>query len=180
MSKENCIAHHVAKVLLSNCGRFMFLLGTVKELLQRLDPLCFTYQHVDCPYTLFKYRVSGKSFVKSGQVLDNVQRAVVFTQRNRGTDKMSNIAKKRLSNKKCSKHLWNSSQKTFASQTSGLVSAKRIEQVRKTKSELEILKLVDCFVDGFARYSSTLVIFEMTSLQVYQFLLPEIFEKVKW
>ena len=41
---------------------------------------------MDCLYTLFKYRFSGKVIAKSGQVFDNVQRAVDFNQRNKGVD----------------------------------------------------------------------------------------------
>ena len=50
-----------------------FLLGNVEELLQKLDPMILTYQHVDSLYAHFKYRLSGKIVVKSGQVFDNVQ-----------------------------------------------------------------------------------------------------------
>ena len=31
----------------------------IEELLHKLDTFCFTYQHVDRLYTLFKYRFSG-------------------------------------------------------------------------------------------------------------------------
>ena len=50
----------------------------VEELLQKLQPLCSTYQHVDCLHTLFKYRVSRKFVAKSGERFDNVQRRVYF------------------------------------------------------------------------------------------------------
>ena len=72
----------------------MVLLGNVEELLKKLDTFCFTYQHVDCLYTLFKYRFSGKFLANSGQVFDNVQRAVDFNHRNKGVDRMPSIAKK--------------------------------------------------------------------------------------
>ena len=69
----------------------------MEELLKKLDTFCFTYQHVDCLYTLFKYRFSGKVIAKRGQVFDNVQRAVDFNEGNKGVDRMPSIAKKRLS-----------------------------------------------------------------------------------
>ena len=47
-------------------------------------------------YTLFKYRISGRVIAKSGQVFDNVQRAVDFNHRNKGVDRMPSTAKKRL------------------------------------------------------------------------------------
>ena len=78
----------------------MLLHGNVEELLKNLDTFCFTYQHVDCLYTLFKYRFSGKVIANSGQVFDNVQRAADFNHRNKGVDRLPSIAKKRLLRKK--------------------------------------------------------------------------------
>ena len=102
--KDYCIAHHADKTcFLPSCNYHILLLGNVEELLKKLDTLCFTYQHVDCLYTVFKYRFSGKVVAKSGQVFDNVQRAVDFNQRNKGVDRMPSIAKKRLLRKKVQK-----------------------------------------------------------------------------
>ena len=111
--KDYCIAHHNEKTcFLPACKYHIVLLGNVQELLKKLDSFCFTYQHVDCLYTLFKYRFSGKVIAKSGQVFDNVERAVDFSQRNKGVDRMPSIAKKRLLTKKYKKHLFSSFQKT--------------------------------------------------------------------
>ena len=136
--KDYCIAHHDDKTcFLPSCKYHILLHGNVEELLKKLDTFCFTYQHVDCLYTLFKYRFSGKVIAKSGQVFDNVQRAVDFNHRNKGVDRMPSIAKKRLLRKKYKKHLFSSFQKTKTTQTSGSVFAERIEKVKKTKFELE-------------------------------------------
>ena len=99
--KDYCIAHHDEKTcFLPSCKYHILLLGNVEELLKKLDTFCFTYQHVDCLYTLFKYRFSGKVIAKRGQVFDNVQRAVDFNQRNKGLDRKPSLAKKRLLRKK--------------------------------------------------------------------------------
>ena len=83
--KESCTAHHNEKTcFLPACKYHIVLLGNVQELLKKLDTICFTYQQVDCLYTLFKYRISGKVIAKSGQVFDNLQRAVDFNHRNKG------------------------------------------------------------------------------------------------
>ena len=130
--KDYCIAHHNEKTcFLPACKYHIVLLGNVQELLKKLDTFCFTYQHVDCLFTLFKYRFSGKVIAKSGQVFDNVQRAVDFNHRNKGVDRMLSIAKKRLLRKKYKKHLFSSFQKTKTTQTSGSVFAERIEKVKK-------------------------------------------------
>ena len=70
---------------------------------------------------------------------------------------MPSIAKKRLLRRKYKKHLLGSFQKTKSTQTSGSVFGDRIEQVKKTKSELELLKNVDCFEDGYGNFTSNLV-----------------------
>ena len=49
-------------------------------------------------------------------------------------------------------------------QTSGSVLAERIERVRKTRFELELIKMVDCFLDGLGNYTSDLVRFKMKTL----------------
>ena len=93
--KDYSIAHHDEKTcFLPACKNHIILLGNVEELLKKLDTSCFTYQHVDYLYNLFKYRFSGKDIAKSGKVFDNVQRAVYFNHRNKGMDRMPSIAKK--------------------------------------------------------------------------------------
>ena len=79
-------------------------------------------------------------------------------------ERMPSIAKKRLSRKKDRKHLLSSFQKTKSTQTSGSVFADRIEQVKKTKFELELTKIVDYFLDGHGNYTSNLVSFKIKSL----------------
>ena len=92
--RDYCIAHHNEKTsFLTACKYHIVLLGNLQELLKKLDTFCFTYQHVDCLYTLFKYRFSGKVIAKSGQLFDNVQRALDFNHRNKGVDRIPNIAK---------------------------------------------------------------------------------------
>ena len=163
--KDYCIAHHNEKTcFLPACKYHIVLLGNVQELLKKLDSFCFTYQHVDCLYTLFKCRFSGKVIAKSGQVFENVQRAVDFNHKNKGVDRMPSIAKKRLLRKKYKKHLISSFQKTKATQTSSSVFGERIEKVKKTNFEFELIKIVDCFLDGHGNFDSNLVSFEIKSL----------------
>ena len=127
-SKKYCIARHDDTVcfLLSFWYRNI-LKDNIKNLLQKLDAFCFNYQHVDCLYTLFKYRFSGKIVVRSGQLFDNLQRAVHFNQQNRGVDRMPSIAKNKLLRKKSRTYLLRSFQNTRSTQTIGSVFADRIE-----------------------------------------------------
>ena len=165
VSKEYCIAGHDDKMcFVPNCRYHIILIGNIKELLQKLDAFCFNYQHVDCLYTLFKYRFNGKIVIKSGQLFVYLQRAVHFNQQKRGVERMSSIAKKRLLRKKYKKHFLSFFQKTKSTQTSGSVFADRIEHVKKTKNELELIKIVDCFLDGHGNYTSNLVSFKIKFL----------------
>ena len=152
------------RVFLPFCKYHILVFGNVQELLKKLNTFCFTYQHVDCLYTLFKYRFSGKVIAKSGQVFDNVQRAVDFNHTNKGVDRMPSIAKKRLLRKNYKKYLFSPFQKTKSTQTGGSVFAERIEKVKKTKFELDLIKIVDCFLDGHGKYDNNLVSFKIKSL----------------
>ena len=132
VSKAYCIARHDDKVcFLPNCIYHNILIGNIKEMLQKLDAFCFNYQDMDCLSLLFRYRFSGKTVIKIGQLFDNLQRAVHFNQQIRGMDRMPSIAKKRLLRKKYKKHWLSSLQKTKSTQTNGSVFADRIEQVKK-------------------------------------------------
>ena len=55
-------------------------------------------------------------------------------------------------------------QKNKTTQTSGSVFAERIEKAKKTKFELELLKIVDCFLVGDANFDSNLVSFKTNPL----------------
>ena len=174
LSKEYSIARHDDKMcFLPNCRYDFILIGNIKELLQKLDAFCFNYQHADCLYTLFKYHFSGKIVLNSGQLFDNLQRAVPFNQQNRGVDRIPSIAKKRLLRNKYKKHLLSSFQKTKTTETSGAVFADRIEQVEKTKFELKLVKIVHCFLDGHGNYTSNLVSFIIKSFKTNHFLKPK-------
>ena len=109
VSEEYCIARHDDMMcFLPICRYHIILIGSIKELLQKVDAFCFNYQHVDCLYKLFEYRFSDKIVIKSGQIFDKLQRAVHLNQQNRGVDKMPSIAKKRLLRKKYKRHLLSS------------------------------------------------------------------------
>ena len=52
-------------------------------------------------------------------------------------------------------------QKNKSTQTSGSLFAERIEKVKKTKFEMELTKIVDCFLDGHGKYDNKLVSFKI-------------------
>ena len=132
---------------LRNCRYRIILLGNIKELLQNMEAFCFNYEHVGCPYKTSMYLFSGKIVVKNGQFFENVQRAFHFNHQNRGVDRMPSITKKTILKKKYNKHLLSSFEKTESTQTSRSLFADRIKQAKKTKIDLELIKILDCFPD---------------------------------
>ena len=162
--KDYGIAHHDGKTCFLRALKFHIILhGNIEELLMKLDTFSFTYQHVDCLYTLFKYRFSEKVISRSEQVFDNMQRVVDINQRNKGVDRKASIAKKLL-RKMFKKHLFSCFRKTKTSQTRGSVFAERIEKLKITKFELELIKIIDCFLDGLGKFDGNLVSFKTKSL----------------
>ena len=67
---------------------------------------------------------------------------------------MPSIAKKRLLREKFKQKLMGALQKNKSTETSGSMFEERIEKNKKTKFELEIIKNVDCFLDGRGKYDS--------------------------
>ena len=165
--KKNCIALHDDKMcFLPTCRYLIILIGDSKELPQKMDAFRFNYQHVDCLYTVFKCRFSGKTVVKNGQTFDIVERAVDFNHRppKQRSGQNSQHREKDTLEEKVQKQLLSSFQKTKSSQTSELVFAHRIKQVKKIKLELELIKFLDCFVDGHENYISNWVSFKLKLL----------------
>ena len=76
---------------------------------------------------------------------------------------MPSIANKRLLRKKYKQHFMRALQKKKSTQTSGSVLAERIEKSKKTKFDLEPIKIVDCFLDGHGNYDGNLVSFKRKS-----------------
>ena len=54
--------------------------------------------------------------------------------------------------------------KTKLAQTSRSVFADRIKQTKKTELKLELIKFVDCFLDGHGNHTSNLVSFKIKTL----------------
>ena len=148
------------KVLLTQLQISHFLFGNVEELLQKLDPLCFTHQHVDCLHTLIEYRLKGYFVVKSGQVFDNVQRAVSFFSKKQVCEQNAQHRKKEILEEKVQKTLTESFQKTNGRKPVDQSLQKELNE-KKTNYELELIEIVDCFLDGYVSYCSNLVTFEI-------------------
>ena len=147
-------------MFLPACKSHIEPLGNVEELLKELDTFCLTYQHVEFLYTLFKYRFSAKFSQKVDMCLITCnEKLTLITETGQWTE--CRALQKRLFCEKFKKHLFSSFQKTKTTQTSGSVFVKRIEHFKKTKFELELIKVVDCFHDSHGIYDGNLASFKM-------------------
>ena len=73
------------------------------------------------------------------------------------------MAEKILLRKEYKKLLLSSLEKTKSEQTSGSIFADRFKQVEGTKIQLELIKIVDCFLDGHGSFNIILVSLKMKS-----------------
>ena len=163
MCNDYCVAFHNDKTcFVSNCKVHIILPGNVEELIKKFDTFCFTYQHLDCLYTLLKFRFNGKILVKSRQVFDNVQRAVGLITETKEWTECRALQERGSCGKKFKKHFFSSFQKTKTTQTSRSVLAERIDKLKKTKIELERIK--NSFLDGHSNYDCILISFRIKSL----------------
>ena len=143
-------------------------MGDIEEMVRILDVFCFTFRHVKCIYTLSKYPFSIKSVARSDEVFDNEQRVVCFNQRTNGMDRRTECPEslKRGSIEKSSKSFY---QVFTRRQNPGKLKdqpSEKIEQVKETEHELELIKIVDCFLDTYGDYTSNLITFKMKTLKI--------------
>ena len=78
VTQENCVSKHSSFGPVRNCKFNLVLIGSsLNQILQRLEKYHFTYEIVDCIYTLYKYRFCS-NFISSsrGEVFNELIRAV--------------------------------------------------------------------------------------------------------
>ena len=73
------------------------------------------------------------------------------------------VLQKALLRKKFKQHFMSALQKNKSTQSSGSVFAERIEKGKKTKFELELIKIAESFLDGHSSFDSNLVSFKIKS-----------------
>ena len=74
---------------------------------------------------------------------------------------MPSVAKKRRLRKKFKRHYLCSNQKLDSTQTIGSAFLERVRKVPNSKYEHDLLKIVDCFIDGYRFVNSDHVNFSI-------------------
>ena len=107
VSKKYRIARHDDKMcFLPKCRYHIILIGNKKELLQKLDAFCFNHQHVDCLYTLFKYRFSGKMLSSVDNCLTIWRGQFILTSKTKERTECPASRKRDSWGKKTKNHCW--------------------------------------------------------------------------
>ena len=85
-----------------NCNFHLVLIGSLlDQILQRLDKNHFTYQIVDCIYTLYNNRLYFNIISSRSKIFNQLNCAVKHNLKCRIPEKLPSVAKKRLLRKKC-------------------------------------------------------------------------------
>ena len=80
-------------------AQFLLFFGKLQlphQILQRLSNFHFTYQIIKCLYTLGNYRFYSNVISSTGEVFNQLDRAVHHNLKSKGAEKMPSVAKKRL------------------------------------------------------------------------------------
>ena len=146
---------------LKNCSYHIILISSIDELLQKLDELSFQYQTVDCLYTLYKHQFFGHTMEEAGLVFTQLKRAVQHNSENKFVEKLPSVSKKRLSRKKFKRHLLRAEQRNASTQTLRSSFFDRIQSLKNSKYESEIIEIVDCLLDGHGIIDNSMLYFEV-------------------
>ena len=159
------ISTHNSYCSLENCKYHILLIGsTFDQISQRLRNFLFTYQTIDCLYTLYKFRFYSNVISSTGEVFNQLDRAVHHNLKWKGAEKMLKFPKKRLLRQKFKRHYLCSNQKLACTQTIGSAFLERVHKVQNSKYEHDLLKIIDCFFDGYGFVNSDHNIFSIKNL----------------
>ena len=114
----------------------------------KMDDLSFQYQTVDGLYTLYKHQIFGHTMDEAGLVFIQLKRVVQHISENKIVAKLPSMSEKRLSRKKFKRNLLRAEQRNASTQTLRSSFFDRIQNLKNSKYESELIKTVDCLVDG--------------------------------
>ena len=163
LTNEYSVAsHNYTFCPLKKCSYHIILISSsINELLQKMDDLSFQYQTVDCLYTLYKHQFFGYTMDEAGLVFTQLKRAVQHNLENKFVEKLPSVSKKRLSRRKFTRHLLRAEQRNASTQTLRSSSFDRIQSLKNSKYESELIKIIDCLLDGHGIIDNPMLYFEV-------------------
>ena len=79
---DYCVSTHYSLCSLENCKFYFVLIGiSLNQIFQRLDKYVNIYQEIDCFYILFKHKFYSSIVTSSGEMLNQLRRAVQHNSR---------------------------------------------------------------------------------------------------
>ena len=97
VTQDYCVSTHNSYCSLENCKFHILLIGSsFDQNLQRLGNFHFTYQIIDCLYTLYKYRFFSNIISSTGEVFNQLDRAVHHNLKWKGAEKTPSISRNDL------------------------------------------------------------------------------------
>ena len=162
VTKNFWVSIHNSYCSLENCNFHILLIGSYfDQTLQRLGNSHFTNQIINCLYTLYKYRFYLNVISSTGEVFNQFDRAVHHNLKWKGAEKMPSVAEKRLLHKQFKRHCLCCNQKLASTQTIGSAFVERVLKRQNSKDEHDLVKIIDCFIDGYGFVNSDHVNFSM-------------------
>ena len=136
-----CVSNRHSYCSLENCCFNIFLIGSYfDQVLQQLGNFHFTYQIIDCLYTLYKYRVYSNNISYIGEVLNHFDCDVHHNLKWKGAEKMPRVARKRVLRTKLKRHSLCCNQKLASTQIIGSAFLERVRKVQNPIYEHDLLK----------------------------------------
>ena len=137
VTQDYCVSNHSSFCPVENCKFHLVLIrSSLDQILQRLDKY-FTYQIVNCIYTLYKYRFYSSFNSSKGEVFNQLNRAVEQNLKYRIPENYPVLQKNACCKKKSKKHYLSSAQKLASTQTRRSASLERILKVQNSKCEID-------------------------------------------
>ena len=98
---------------------------------------------------------------ESRLVFTQLDRTVQHNYENKFVEKLPSVSKKRLSRNKIKRHLLRAERRNAITQTMGSSFLDRIQSIKNSKYESELLKTVDCLLDGHGLIDNSLLYLEI-------------------
>ena len=146
-----------------NCKFHLVLIGSsLNQILQRLDKYHFTYQIVDCIYTLNKFRFYSNIISSRGENFNQLNCAVEHNLKCR-IPKNYLVLQRNVCYEKNSKDI-------ISVLLRSLRPLRLLDQLfgkdsktQNSKNETDFLKIVDCFIDSYRAVNSERVNFSINN-----------------
>ena len=98
---------------------------------------------------------------EAGLAFTQLKRAVQHNSANKFVEKLPSVSKKRFSRKKFKRNLLRAEQKNASTQTLRSSFFDLIQTLKNSKYESELIKTVDCLLDGHGVFDNPMLYFDV-------------------